>query len=40
VTTWGFTDASTWLGTDRRPLPFAVDGTAKPAWAALQWGLR
>jgi endo-1,4-beta-xylanase len=40
LTTWGFTDASTWLGTDRHPLPFAVDGTPKPAWAALRAALR
>ena len=40
LTTWGFTDASTWLGTDRHPLPFGVDGAPKPAWTALQAGLR
>jgi endo-1,4-beta-xylanase len=34
-TTWGFTDASTWLGTAQRPLPFAVDGSPKPAWRAI-----
>jgi endo-1,4-beta-xylanase len=34
-TTWGFTDASTWLGTARRPLPFAADGSPKPAWRAI-----
>ena len=35
ITTWGFTDASTWLGTDQRPLPFAADFTPKPAFFAL-----
>ena len=40
LTTWGFTDASTWLGTDQHPLPFGVDGAPKPAWTALQAGLR
>lgn len=34
-TTWGFTDASTWLGSARRPLPFGADGVAKPAWHAI-----
>ena len=34
-TTWGFTDASTWLGSDRRPLPFSAGGAAKPAWHAI-----
>jgi endo-1,4-beta-xylanase len=35
ITTWGFTDASTWLGTDQRPLPFAADYTPKPAFFSL-----
>jgi endo-1,4-beta-xylanase len=35
ITTWGFTDASTWLGTDQRPLPFAADYTPTPAFFAL-----
>jgi endo-1,4-beta-xylanase len=35
ITTWGFTDASTWLGPDQRPLPFAADYTPKPAFFAL-----
>jgi endo-1,4-beta-xylanase len=39
LTTWGFTDASTWLGGHTRPLPFAADGSAKPAWGALRRGL-
>jgi endo-1,4-beta-xylanase len=34
-TTWGFTDTSTWLGTAQRPLPFAADGSPKPAWRAI-----
>jgi endo-1,4-beta-xylanase len=33
--TWGFTDASTWLGTAQRPLPFSETGAAKPAWTAI-----
>ena len=39
LTTWGFTDASTWLGSAARPLPFDADGRAKPAWPALRAGL-
>ena len=35
-TTWGFTDASTWLGSDRRPLPFDATGKPKPAWRAIE----
>jgi GH35 family endo-1,4-beta-xylanase len=35
-TTWGFTDASTWLGTDRRPLPFDTAGRPKSAWRAIE----
>ena len=35
ITTWGFTDASTWLGTDQRPLPFDTDYRPKPAFFAL-----
>jgi len=31
----GFTDASTWLGTDQRPLPFDADYKPKPAFFAL-----
>jgi endo-1,4-beta-xylanase len=34
-TTWGFTDASTWLGSARRPLPFSAAGNPKPAWRAI-----
>jgi endo-1,4-beta-xylanase len=34
-TTWGFTDASTWLGTAQRPLPFSSTGVPKPAWRAI-----
>jgi endo-1,4-beta-xylanase len=33
--TWGFTDASTWLGSEQRPLPFSSMGAEKPAWAAI-----
>ena len=38
-TTWGFTDASTWLGTGERPLPFTARGAAKPAWRAIESAL-
>jgi endo-1,4-beta-xylanase len=40
ITTWGFTDASTWLGTDERPLPFAADYKPKPAFFALLEAVR
>jgi endo-1,4-beta-xylanase len=40
VTTWGITDASTWLGPDKRPLPFDVNYAAKPAYTALAAALR
>jgi endo-1,4-beta-xylanase len=33
--TWGFTDASTWLGSEQRPLPFDAAGAPKPAWGAI-----
>jgi endo-1,4-beta-xylanase len=39
-TTWGFTDASTWRGTAKRPLPFDVAGEPKPAWRAIRRALR
>ncbi|MBN1529332.1 MAG: endo-1,4-beta-xylanase [Thermoleophilaceae bacterium] len=39
-TTWGFTDASTWLGTAQRPLPFSAAGEPKPAWRAIRSALR
>ena len=39
VTTWGFTDAATWIGTANRPLPFDTHYRAKPAWFALRAGL-
>jgi endo-1,4-beta-xylanase len=38
-TTWGFTDASTWLGTGERPLPFTANGAPKPAWRAIKSAL-
>jgi endo-1,4-beta-xylanase len=38
-TTWGFTDASTWLGTAKRPLPFNAAGEPKPAWRAIRAAL-
>lgn len=38
-TTWGVTDASTWLGPDALPLPFDASLAPKPAWAAIQRGL-
>jgi len=39
VTTWGITDAATWIGTSNRPLPFDTHYRAKPAWYALRAGL-
>lgn len=36
ITTWGFTDAVTWLGTAAQPLPFDSSCRAKPAWGALR----
>jgi endo-1,4-beta-xylanase len=39
VTTWGITDSSTWLGPDKRPLPFDVNYAAKPAYTALRAAL-
>ncbi len=39
VTTWGITDAATWIGTANRPLPFDTHYRAKPAWFALRAGL-
>jgi endo-1,4-beta-xylanase len=35
LTTWGFTDASSWLGQSARALPFNARCRAKPAWSAL-----
>jgi endo-1,4-beta-xylanase len=39
VTTWGITDAATWIGAANRPLPFDTHYRAKPAWFALRAGL-
>ena len=39
-TTWGVTDAATWLGPDAMPLPFDAALAPKPAWDAIQRGLR
>ena len=33
--TWGFTDAATWIGSDKRPLPFDEQYRPKPAWDAM-----
>ena len=33
--TWGFTDADTWIGSDKRPLPFDEQYKAKPAFDAM-----
>ena len=30
LTVWGVTDATSWLGADKRPLPFDADGRPKP----------
>jgi endo-1,4-beta-xylanase len=34
-TTWGMTDASSWLGPSAQALPFDRDLAPKPAWAAI-----
>jgi endo-1,4-beta-xylanase len=39
VTTWGITDAASWIGAANRPLPFDSHYRAKPAWYALRAGL-
>ena len=39
VTTWGITDAASWIGAANRPLPFDTHYRAKPAWWALRAGL-
>jgi len=39
VTTWGVTDAASWLGAAQRGLPFDVRYRAKPAWWALRAGV-
>jgi endo-1,4-beta-xylanase len=39
LTTWGFTDASSWLGSSARALPFNDDCKPKPAWSALEKAL-
>jgi endo-1,4-beta-xylanase len=39
ITTWGFTDANSWLGASARPLPFNDQCRAKPAWSALTTAL-
>ena len=33
--TWGFTDSDTWIGADKRPLPFDEQFKAKPAVDAM-----
>lgn len=39
VTTWGISDAMTWLGSASAPLPFDASYAPKPAWPALLAGL-
>jgi endo-1,4-beta-xylanase len=39
ITTWGFTDASSWLGSAARGLPFNALCQPKPAWRALTTAL-
>jgi endo-1,4-beta-xylanase len=39
LTTWGFTDASSWLGSSARALPFNRACRPKPAWSALERAL-
>ena len=40
VTTWGYTDRYSWIGSDRQALPFDVNYQPKPAWQALQGEVR
>jgi endo-1,4-beta-xylanase len=39
LTTWGFTDASSWLGSSAKALPFNSVCKPKPAWRELQKAL-
>ncbi|MHB8693080.1 MAG: endo-1,4-beta-xylanase [Solirubrobacteraceae bacterium] len=39
LTTWGFTDATSWLGKSARALPFDARCRPKPAWRALTTAL-
>jgi endo-1,4-beta-xylanase len=39
LTTWGFTDATSWLGKSARALPFDALCRPKPAWSALTTAL-
>ena len=39
LTTWGFTDASSWLGSSAQALPFDTNCRAKPAWVAIRTAL-
>jgi len=36
LTTWGFTDRHSWIGTTQRALPFGSDYLPKPAYVALR----
>ena len=36
LTTWGFTDSHSWIGTPERALPFDTDYLPKPAYVALR----
>jgi endo-1,4-beta-xylanase len=38
-TTWGTTDAASWLGPSAQPLPFDGGLAPKPAWMAIQRGI-
>jgi endo-1,4-beta-xylanase len=40
LTVWGVSDRDSWLGADRRPLPFDARLRPKPAWFALTGALR
>ena len=40
LTTWELSDRYSWLGAERRPLPFDADLRPKPAWEALEQILR
>lgn len=40
VTTWGYSDRYSWIGSDRQALPFDVNYQPKPAWQALEGEVR
>jgi endo-1,4-beta-xylanase len=40
VTTWGYSDRYSWIGSDRQALPFDTNYQPKPAWQALEGEVR